>query len=246
MISRSVFAIVFIFWIFALGLKFTFADYNQFEYKIVDSASELVDIAEKPVIKVKNVLVRDPVPVPPKPQDLVTALSIDTLESDVFCLARNIYHEARSQGTAGKIAVAMVTLNRVADLRFPDSICGVVTQGPHRPSWKDKERQIPLKNRCHFSWYCDGAKDDIKDFVRYAEIEELSRAIILNYDKIRDITDGATHYHAYYVTPEWAATKTKTTVIEDHHFYRWEKRTIDLEREKEHYDKTMKIILQKK
>ena len=49
MISRLVFAIVFIVWIFALGLKFTFADYNQFEYKIVDSASQLVNIAEKPV-----------------------------------------------------------------------------------------------------------------------------------------------------------------------------------------------------
>ncbi|SVB28252.1 uncharacterized protein METZ01_LOCUS181106 [marine metagenome] len=244
MISKRVFTIVFIVYTFALGLKFTFADFNQYEYKIVNSASQLVDIAEKPAVVKVKVEIKEAVN--PKPQDLVTALSIDTLESDVFCLARNVYHEARSQGTAGRIAVAMVTLNRVADLRFPDSICGVVTQGPHRPSWKDKERQIPLKNRCHFSWYCDGAKDDIKDLVRYAEIEELSRAIILNYDKIRDITDGATHYHAYYVTPEWAATKTKTTVIEDHHFYRWEKRQIDLQREKEHFSKSMKIILQKK
>jgi len=245
MISRSVFSIVFIVWIFTLGLKFTFADYNHLDYKIVDSASQLVDVAEKPVVKVK-VEIQNPVTIPPKPQDLVTALSTDTLESDVFCLARNIYHEARSQGTAGRIAVAMVTLNRVADLRFPDSICGVVTQGPHRPSWRDKERQIPLKNRCHFSWYCDGARDDIKDHVRYLEIEQLSRSIILNFDKIRDITDGATHYHAYYVTPEWAATKTKTTVIEDHHFYRWEKRSLDLRREEEHFKKSMKIILQKK
>ena len=39
---------------------------------------------------------------------------------------------------------------------------------------------------------------------------------------IRDITEGATHYHADYVTPAWAKTKTKTIEIEDHIFYRWE------------------------
>jgi spore germination cell wall hydrolase CwlJ-like protein len=44
-------------------------------------------------------------------------------------------------------------------------------------------------------------------------------------DTIRfvDITDGATHYHADYVMPSWASTKTKTVEIEDHIFYRWEK-----------------------
>ena len=39
---------------------------------------------------------------------------------------------------------------------------------------------------------------------------------------IADITEGATHYHADYVEPAWAKTKTKTIEIEDHIFYRWE------------------------
>ena len=55
MISKWVFSIVFILYTFALGLKFTLADYNQYEYKIIDSASELVDIAENIAgIKVKR------------------------------------------------------------------------------------------------------------------------------------------------------------------------------------------------
>ena len=37
-----------------------------------------------------------------------------------------------------------------------------------------------------------------------------------------DITDGALFYHAYYITPSWAKTKQRTTVIGDHIFYRWE------------------------
>ena len=41
--------------------------------------------------------------------------------------------------------------------------------------------------------------------------------------KLLDITEGATHYHADYVRPAWARTKTKTIEIEDHIFYRWEK-----------------------
>jgi len=35
--------------------------------------------------------------------------------------------------------------------------------------------------------------------------------------------DGATHYHATNVYPDWALTKTKTSRIDDHIFYRWEK-----------------------
>jgi len=48
---------------------------------------------------------------------------------EVKCLALNIYHEARNQPTVGKLAVAQVTMNRVKDVRFPNTICGVVYQG---------------------------------------------------------------------------------------------------------------------
>ena len=37
-----------------------------------------------------------------------------------------------------------------------------------------------------------------------------------------DITDGALFYHADYITPGWAKTKQRTTVIGDHIFYRWD------------------------
>ena len=37
-----------------------------------------------------------------------------------------------------------------------------------------------------------------------------------------DLVEGATHYHAHYVNPSWADTKTYVTRIDDHIFYRWE------------------------
>ena len=79
---------------------------------------------------------------------------------EVKCLAMNIYHEARSENLAGKYAVADVVLNRVRDDRYPNSVCGVVYQGEHKPSWKDPQVLVPKRNRCQFSWYCDGRSDE--------------------------------------------------------------------------------------
>jgi len=130
------------------------------------------------------------------------------------CLTDNIYFEARSQGFAGWVAVAQVTLNRVEDKRFPNTICEVVKQGLTYQSGH------PIKNKCQFSWYCDGKSDEIIN----TKIHEEISIMVNNYIHFGfDITDGATHYHADYVLPSWAKTKTKTIEIDDHIFYRWEK-----------------------
>ena len=68
--------------------------------------------------------------------------------SELDCLALNIYWEARSEPRLGQIAVAAVTLNRVADPGFPDTVCSVVRQGEERG-----------RNLCQFSWHCDGLDD---------------------------------------------------------------------------------------
>ena len=140
---------------------------------------------------------------------------------DKKCLTENIYFEARGQGQAGWLAVAQVTQNRVDDRRFPNTICEVVKQGLTYASGD------PIRNKCQFSGYCDGKSDKPKNTKVYNEISELVNYI---YDvkgqpnhELLDITDGATHYHADYVRPSWAKTKTKTIEIEDHIFYRWEK-----------------------
>ena len=49
--------------------------------------------------------------------------------AELKCLQQNIYFEAGNQSTLGQVAVAWVTLNRMQDSRFPDTICGVVRQG---------------------------------------------------------------------------------------------------------------------
>ena len=144
------------------------------------------------------------------------------LREQTQCLAENVYFEARNQPLAGQFAVMSVTINRVNDDRYPNTICEVVKQGPHRPSWKGTGEMIPVRHRCQFSWYCDGKSDKIFQQKTFDKIYEMSYSILSGEFKVVDITEGATHYHADYVSPSWAATKTKTIEIEDHIFYRWD------------------------
>jgi spore germination cell wall hydrolase CwlJ-like protein len=99
----------------------------------------------------------------------------------------------------------------------------VVEQGPTRASWQDPKVRFPIKNRCQFSWFCDGKSDVPRNKKIYNRMYGLAGAILSNEISFLDITGGATHYHADYVSPAWAKTKTKTVEIQDHIFYRWEK-----------------------
>ena len=144
------------------------------------------------------------------------------LETAFICLALNTYHEAKNQSMVGQVATAQVVMNRVEDDRFPSTVCEVVKQGPTRPSWEDPEKEYPIKHRCQFSWYCDGKDDTPKNEKAWRKAQDV--AFLVYYNKIQlDVTEGATHYHATYVRPSWAKTKKRTTRIEKHIFYRWEK-----------------------
>jgi len=97
----------------------------------------------------------------------------DEYYSQLQCLALNIYHEARSESPLGQEAVGLVTMNRVQDKRYPDTVCDVVYQA-HVDS-----KGRPKRNKCQFSWYCDGKSDTIHDMVAFKAIEELSASIIV-------------------------------------------------------------------
>tara|TARA_B100000902_G_C27141095_1_gene828685 strand:- start:246 stop:812 length:567 start_codon:yes stop_codon:yes gene_type:complete len=150
-------------------------------------------------------------------------------QPELYCLAQNVYFEAKSEPLAGQYAVADVVLNRVQDTRFPNTICEVVYDGPIKESWKtkqdpnlsDDERVFyPKKNRCQFSWYCDGKSDSIYDNDAWRIAQIIAYKIVYD-QKMRGITEGATHYHADYVHPKWARTLQLVGSISTHIFYRW-------------------------
>jgi len=141
---------------------------------------------------------------------------------DVLCLAKNIYFEAGVESTAGKLAVANVTINRTLRDNYPDSICGVVHEGIHRYNERMGEH-VPVRDRCQFSWYCDGLGDNPREGRTWDSAQELAKKVLINhYDKaLIDITDGATHYHATWMEtyPRWSKTKKIMASIDRHIFY---------------------------
>tara|TARA_X000001382_G_C3048352_1_gene140234 strand:- start:152 stop:571 length:420 start_codon:yes stop_codon:yes gene_type:complete len=132
------------------------------------------------------------------------------------CLALNVYHESKNQSLIGQIAVAQVTMNRVRDERYPNNVCDVVKQGLTY-KWNPS---IPIRNKCQFSWYCDGKSDKPRD--EHAWDKAMLVAHGVYYGNLDDFVEGATHYHAHYVLPSWASSKTYITRIDDHIFYRWD------------------------
>lgn len=125
-------------------------------------------------------------------------------QKQVDCLAQNIYHEAGYEPESGKVAVAFVTLNRVEDPRYPKDICSVVKQR--------------VNSTCQFTWYCDADKK-IKNTTVYSEAKRIALYVYVNYEHLKDFTNGALYYHADYVNPRWKGLE-KTAIIGRHIFYK--------------------------
>jgi spore germination cell wall hydrolase CwlJ-like protein len=118
----------------------------------------------------------------------------------LFCLALNVYFEARSEDVIGQYAVAEVTLNRVASDRFPDTICEVV--------WQRKQ----------FSWTHDGKSDRPRD--QKAWRRAVAVAAYALEDDGHEVVGDALYYHADYVRPYWASSYDVVGKVGRHIFYR--------------------------
>ena len=153
-------------------------------------------------------------------------------------MAQNIYFESRHESMLGKIAVAHVVMNRIESKDFPNTVCKVVKQGPIRESWKTrkypnlpKEERVywPRRDRCQFSWYCDGHRDML--WVTYKDgtiIEQNMTAwrdsihvalFVMNGQWAMDPTDGATfYYNPNIANPAWAGKYIETAIFGNHRF----------------------------
>jgi N-acetylmuramoyl-L-alanine amidase len=137
---------------------------------------------------------------------------------DRYCLQQNIYFESRDQSFAGQHAVAWVTLNRFNSAAFPDTICGVVYQ-----SKKDKDGK-PKRDKCQFSWYCDGKSDIIPTGViaqrSWGDAGIVASNVLAEWAVgSSGPVEGATFYHADWVKPYWAPAFRKVKVVDNHIFY---------------------------
>lgn len=142
-----------------------------------------------------------------------------TLES-IECMALNIYHESRNQTLGGRLAVGYVTLNRVESNKYPDTICGVVKQAKINKWFLERHnKKVPARNKCQFSWYCDGKSDQPLESNAWEEAYLLAIHVINMYDVISDPTKGSIMYHSSKVKPYWTDAYEHLVTIDDHIFY---------------------------
>ena len=130
------------------------------------------------------------------------------------CLAVGIYFEARGEKTAGMAAVANVVINRVHDPRWPDTPCEVLSEGPTL-KW---DANAPLRDRCQFSFYCDGKSDVPRNQKSFSKALRIAEEQWYSYCLSLDITEGATYYHATSIDPKWPYKYIMT--INNHKFYK--------------------------
>tara|TARA_B100001093_G_C26771129_1_gene990247 strand:- start:653 stop:1198 length:546 start_codon:yes stop_codon:yes gene_type:complete len=143
-----------------------------------------------------------------------------TYQSEYDCMVEAIYYEAGNQPYIGKIAVGQVILNRVNSRHYPNTVCEVVHEGPVSEWWlENHNRLVPIKHKCQFSYYCDGKEEKSYEGKNWTDSEFASTMVLSNIF-LKDLTGGATHYHADYVSPWWAKKLTRTVTIENHLFFK--------------------------
>jgi hypothetical protein len=140
---------------------------------------------------------------PPKStlQIVRTNHQIPHKDIDVFCMAKNIFHEAGVEDQMGKYAVAQVTLNRMRSSRYPNDICHVVMD-PFQFSWAN-DRSIRWTRPRGALW---------------EESRRIAEDVVKNGARVRGL-EMALFYHADYVSPRWKKPEAKIAKIGTHIFY---------------------------
>lgn len=120
--------------------------------------------------------------------------------SEIRCLARAIWHEARGEPLAGQIAVAEVIIARSKDRRWRGDLCRTIRM-PHQFSFVRNGRTLPIRD-------AKGAQ----------RMMDLARAVATN--TMSSPARGSLFYHATSVKPIWRHGLERTVRIENHVFYR--------------------------
>jgi spore germination cell wall hydrolase CwlJ-like protein len=140
--------------------------------------------------------------------DQVDYPTIEDVETQLGCMAINVYREAAGEPFEGKVAVAQVTLNRVNDDYFPNDVCSVVYQ----------KNVFMQRVVCQFSWYCNSAYQARPRNARaYNESYEVAKKVFLEGFELETVKD-ALYFHADYVSPNWSYIEVAK--IGSHIFYK--------------------------
>jgi spore germination cell wall hydrolase CwlJ-like protein len=143
-------------------------------------------------------------------KDAIKKARLNFTQNEVTCLADNIYHEAAFEPEEGQLAVATVTMNRVADKDYPKTVCGVVYE---RHIKKDSDKIV-----CMFSWTCK-PRTGIHPSL-YQKVIRMARDVYFKHERNGDVADATLYHAAYIKAPNWADPENLVATIGQHLFYR--------------------------
>jgi spore germination cell wall hydrolase CwlJ-like protein len=135
---------------------------------------------------------------------------IDFIASEVKCLADNIYNEAAFEPEQGQLAVATVTMNRVANKFYPKTVCDTVYQ---RAVSKNNGKIV-----CQFSWTCK-PRVTIHPSV-YKPILEMAKQVYFKHERLDEVADALLYRADYIKDPDWADPNNLVATIGHHEFYK--------------------------
>ena len=162
---------------------------------------------------------------------------------DLDCLAKNIYYEAGNESLEGKVAVGIVTLNRVADGRFSSSICGVVKQKTvinrartivtkrlvHTKKYyvidqvhevTDVHTKLDTTAVCQFSWNCQRVNKIDMSGNRWNESQQVAEELLRGgFNEFQEKYQEVLYFHAITIRPAWRSMKKQVAKIGNHIFY---------------------------
>src|SRR5581483_6690284 len=123
------------------------------------------------------------------------------------CLADAVYFEARGEPVRGQMAVAQVVMNRVFSGYYPRNVCQTVYQNANR------------RFACQFTFACDGIPETVDEPQAWLRAERIADDYLDGKYWVAEV-GRATHYHAYWVHPDWVHEMHKLYRIGVHTFYR--------------------------
>lgn len=142
-------------------------------------------------------------------KDLIRQEQEAVKDQERKCIKNALYYEARSEGTAGILAVASVIENRRTHPDYPESYCGVIQQ---RKQFSYTLERKPDVER--IEWRLKAA-----DKQAYGYVSEVADSMVEG--QFKPVLDRSVLWYAHReVSNYWVKTKAVATRIGKHVFYK--------------------------
>lgn len=169
--------------------------------------TEIEPITEIDIGKIVYVFVEEKLPKPPALPEWKKNQRFKSYAKARKCIVENVFFEARGTDREEMQRVVNVTMNRVYNEGYRDTVCGVV--------WQDHQFSWTLDKNLRIEYYFRDLDKAEHQAVQIA-LELADKALK---GELEDITYGALYYHTHAVNPKWNRNKEIKVASNWHLFY---------------------------